>query len=359
MELKNTRNVDQYVFGSGAVKQLGGVLKTRFYDLRPCCVYCVDSFFEGSDLLGRLPISSNDQVLFINTVDEPKTTLIDSLVEKIISQSKGDIDCVIGVGGGIVLDVAKAIANMLTNDGPAQDYQGWDLLKHPAIYKIGIPTLSGTGSEASRTCILTNVEKGIKLGMNSDYTLFDQLILDPDLTATVPREQYFYTGMDTYLHCMESLRGSYRNAIVDALSQKAIDLCREVFLSDDMQSAQNRERMMIASYFGGCAAGNVGVVHPLSAGLSVALGTHHGIANCIVMNVMDEFYPSEYKEFVAMKIKQNVDVPSAVCADLTPAQYEQLFASSICHEKPLKNALGENFRDILTKEKMISIFKRM
>lgn len=64
--------------------------------------------------------------------------------------------------------------------------------------------------------------------MNSDFTIYDQLILDPDLTKTVP-EQYFYTGMDTYIHCIESLNGRYRNAIGDAFSHQAIALCRDVF----------------------------------------------------------------------------------------------------------------------------------
>ena len=134
------------------------------------------------------------------------------------------------------LDTAKAVANLLTNPGKAEDYQGWELVKSPAVYKIGIPTLSGTGSECSRTCVLTNIPKNLKLGMNSDYTVYDQLLLDPDLLATVPRDQYFYTGIDTFMHCVESLQGSYRNAIIDAFSVRAVQLCEEIFLSDDMMS---------------------------------------------------------------------------------------------------------------------------
>ena len=85
------------------------------------------------------------------------------------------------MGGGIAIDVAKAISNLLTNSGSAADYQGWDLVKHPGVFKIGIPTLSGTGAEATRTCVLTNKENGLKLGMNSDFTVYDQVILDPNL----------------------------------------------------------------------------------------------------------------------------------------------------------------------------------
>jgi hypothetical protein len=111
-----------------------------------------------------------------------------------------------------------------------------------------VPTLAGTGSECSRTCVLSNVKKRLKLGMNSDHTVFDQVIMDPELTRSVPRDQFFHTGMDTYMHCFETLTGSYRNRIVDALAEKAVSMCEDIFLSDDMMSEVNLEKMMIASY---------------------------------------------------------------------------------------------------------------
>ena len=60
----------------------------------------------------------------------------------------------------------------------------------------------------------------------------DQIILDPKLTNTVPRNQYFYTGMDAYIHCIEALAGSYRNSIGDAFARETINLCRKVFKSE-------------------------------------------------------------------------------------------------------------------------------
>ena len=77
------------------------------------------------------------------------------------------------------MDLAKAVALMLTNPGSSQDYQGWDLVQVPGVYKAGVPTLSGTGAEVSRTAVLIGPTK--KLGLNSDYTPFDQVLLDPDL----------------------------------------------------------------------------------------------------------------------------------------------------------------------------------
>jgi 3-deoxy-alpha-D-manno-octulosonate 8-oxidase len=267
----------------------------------------------------------------------------------------------VGFGGGITLDTAKAVANLLTNGGRAEQYQGWDLVKVPGAHKIGVPTISGTGSEATRTCVMTNARTGLKLGMNSDYTVFDHVILDPELTATVPRDQYLYTGMDAYVHCMESLGGQYRNAIGDAYARETMSLCRQVFLSDDMMSAAGRERLMVASYLGGCAIATsyVGVVHPFSAGLSVVLGLHHCVANCIAMRAMREFYPEGCAEFWGMVERQRVHVPAGVARGLSEEQYLALYKATVVHERPLTNALGNDFRAVLTLEKVTSLFQEM
>jgi 3-deoxy-alpha-D-manno-octulosonate 8-oxidase len=58
-------------------------------------------------------------------------------------------------------DTGKAVSNLLRNPGNAEDYQGWDLVKNPGVYKIGVPTISGTGAEASRTCVMTNPKNGL------------------------------------------------------------------------------------------------------------------------------------------------------------------------------------------------------
>ena len=206
---------------------------------------------------------------------------------------------------------------------------------------------------------MTDKRTGLKLGMNSEYTVFDQLILDPDLTASVPRNQYFYTGMDAWIHCVESLAGSYRNLLGDAYSAQAINLCREVFKDDQMMSDVNRAKLMVASYLGGSAIAMsyVGTVHPFSAGLSVVLGIHHCVANCIAMTGMEFFYPSEHREFMNMLERQAISLPQGVCANLSEMQYKALYRATIIHEKPLTNALGVGFRKILTENRVRKIFE--
>ena len=360
--IKNVRNVQRYIFGEGMISSLESILSKKKKTREAVTVYFIDMIFEkNKEILSLLPICENDELIFVSTVDEPTTEYIDYLVASLDKKLVNKPCAIVGLGGGVTLDTTKAVSNLLGNGGLASDYQGWDLLKKPGIFKVGIPSLSGTGAEATRTCVLTNKASGLKLGMNSDYTVFDQIIMDPSLTKTVPLEQYFWSGMDAYIHCIEALQGSYRNPIGDAFSRETINLCRSVFSSLDMKSAVNREKLMVASYLGGCsiATSYVGVVHPFSAGLSVVLGVHHCVANCIVMRAMEEFYPEAYKEFWYFVELQKVNIPEGICRGLTEKEYAALFAATIVHEKPLTNALGDNFRNILTKDKVTAIFKMM
>jgi 3-deoxy-alpha-D-manno-octulosonate 8-oxidase len=362
--IKLVKNIGSFTFGGGSLSDL-----PKFVDVRRArggsegkVIYFIDEFFTNQKAtLAKLSVQPQDRIEFVSTQDEPTTDQINALVECLTSAGYAKPALLVGLGGGTTLDVTKAVANLLTNGGNAEKYQGWDLVKVPAVYKIGIPSISGTGSEATRTCVMTNTKTGLKLGMNSDHTVFDHLVLDPNITATVPRNQYFYTGMDAYIHCVESLAGSYHNAVGDAYSRETINLCRHVFLSEDMMSAPSREKMMVASYLGGCAIATsyVGLVHPFSAGLSVVLKLHHCVANCIVLRAMEEFYPQAREEFLAMADRQKVTIPTGVCKNLSAEQFRALYDATIIHQKPLTNALGDGFRDILTLDKVVSVFQKM
>lgn len=366
--LKNNKNVLRFAFGAGCLDEAAPL----FDELRSAkgaetgrIVFFIDHFFKDGRLAARLPVADDDRIVYVDTTDEPKTGGIDALVADLeadgLRAEGGRSACVVGVGGGITLDTAKAVANLLTNPGKAADYQGWDLVANPAVYKVGVPTLSGTGAETSRTCVLTNTEKLLKLGMNSDHTIYDQLILDPALTATAPRDQYFFTGMDTYIHCVESLKGRYRNPVGDSFSREALELCREVFTAKDMMDDAAREKLMVASYLGGIAIAHsfVGLVHPFSAALSVVLGAHHGVGNCIALAAMEEFYPEEAAFLKEMARDQGVAIPQGLTAGADDRTFEDLYAGTIIHEKPLANALGDGFKNVLTRDKVRSVFERM
>ena len=89
----------------------------------------------------------------------------------------------------------------------------------------------------------------LKLGINSYFTPFDQVILDPELTEGVPKEQWFYTAMDCYIHCVESLTGSYLNAFSKTYGETALELCKEVFLGS-LSPSESQDKLMMASWHG-------------------------------------------------------------------------------------------------------------
>lgn len=353
------KNISQINFDFGAIHNLN----QRIYDLnikKSEIIIFVDIYFKNK--LSTLSIDQGEygMLFFYDTKDEPTVEVIDDYVMKIRKKIPSP-SLIVAIGGGSTLDTGKAVSNLITNHGKAEDYQGWDLLTKKGIYKIGIPTISGTGAESSRTCVMINKKRNIKMGMNSNFSVYDELILDPNITSTVPFNQFFYTAMDTYIHSIESLNGNLRNPFSDSFSNKALSLCRDVFLDVNPKSDTNREKLMLASYFGGVAIANsmVGIIHPFSAGLSSVFGTHHCLANCIVMKEMEEFYPKEVEEFNYIIKKLKIDLPRIKILNEEQEIYKKLYEATIIHERPLKNALGDSFKAVLDFDKVTEIFKKI
>lgn len=357
---RNFKTVDRVIFGRGCFNQLDLILAERRSKKRPAMVFVVDDVFKEAPLKERLPLHPQDMLLWVNVDDEPKTHYVDQLTDQVhqtVTASDADLPSgIIGIGGGSTMDLAKAVALMLTNPGKAADYQGWDLIKNPAVYHAAVPTISGTGAEVSRTTVLTGPQK--KLGINSDHTVFDQVVLDPELTATAPKEQRFYTGMDCYIHCIESLNGTYLNAFSQAYGEKALALCRQVFLDNDPESD---DKLMMASFFGGMsiAYSQVGVCHALSYGLSFVLGLHHGIGNSIAFGYLEEFYPEGVTEFRQMLDQQQIQLPRGVVSGASDAEVEKMVDVALVLEPLWENALGTHWRTLMPRERIRSLYEKM
>ncbi len=349
---RNFKMIANVVFGRGCFDQLDEILGKQRKNPDAWMVFVTDDVFKGKTLEKRLPLHKQDMLLWVNVKDEPKTAYVDRLTQEVKNFSGIRPSGVIGIGGGSAMDLAKAVSLMLTNPGSSQDYQGWDLIQNPAVYHAAVPTLSGTGAEVSRTAVLTGPEK--KLGLNSDYTVFDQVILDPELIRDVPADQRFYTGMDCYIHCVESLQGTYLNEFSRSYGEKALDLCRDVFLHD----AQDRDdKLMMASYFGGMsiAYSQVGACHALSYGLSYILGTHHGIGCCIVFDQLEEFYPGGVAEFRIMKEKHGILLPKNLTAGLDDRQMDAMTTVALGLDPLWENCLGPDWKTIMTPERTKSL----
>jgi 3-deoxy-alpha-D-manno-octulosonate 8-oxidase len=355
---KNLRVVPHLIFGRGSLAQLGDVLANKRTDTSCPMVFLIDEVHEGKAWVKSLPCHDSDLLIFVNVDEEPKTRYVDELTDRVKSFSNRQADGVIGIGGGSTMDLAKAVALMITNPGSAADYQGWDLVKYPGVYHVGIPTLAGTGAEVSRTTVLTGPTR--KLGINSDYTPFDQIILDPDLVKGAPREQRFYTAMDTYIHGAESLDGTFINEFSRAYADKSMDLCREVFLGE-LDDDTSDEKLMIGSYFGGMsiAYSQVGVCHALSYGLSFLLGTKHGIGNCIVFEHLEDYYPESVREFRQMVACNDITLPTGITEGLTNEQFDTMIEVALGMEPLWENALGPDWRSIMTADKARGLYELM
>ncbi len=357
MKFRNFKLVGYVVYGRGCFNQLDEILSPHRKAGQPM-VFLVDHFFEGKELPNRIPLRENDVILFADVTTEPKTIYVDELATR-LRQEYGSVSGVIGIGGGSTLDLAKAVSLMMNNPGSSADYQGWDLVKFPGVYKVGVPTLSGTGAEVSRTTVLTGPTK--KLGMNSDFTPFDQIVLDPELTRDAPVNQRFYTGMDCYIHCIESLEGTFLNEFSKSYGEKALELCRKVFVEKERWDEGSDDQLMMASYAGGMsiAYSQVGVAHAVSYGLSYLLGTKHGIGNCIVMAHLEEFYPAGVREFKYMVEKNQIDIPKGVCHGLTDEQFERMIDVSMGMKPLWENALGKDWETKMTRDRLRSLYEKL
>ena len=357
MKFRNFKMVSYVVYGRGSFNQLDEILAPRRNGNSPM-IFLVDHFFEDKPLVNRIPLHSVDKIIFADVSFEPKTKQVDELANK-LKQQYGSISGIIGIGGGSVMDLAKAVALMMNNPGSSADYQGWDLVKCPGVYKAGIPTLSGTGAEVSRTTVLTGPTR--KLGMNSDFTPFDQIVLDPELTANVPVNQRFYTGMDCYIHCIESLTGTFLNEFSKSYGEKALNLCQEVFLSKEEWGAEQDDKLMMASYAGGMsiAYSQVGIAHAVSYGLGYLLGTRHGIGNCIVFDKLEEYYPDGVREFKLMVKKNKIEIPQHITRGLSDEQFETMINVSLGMKPLWENALGADWEKIMTREKLRALYEQL
>jgi 3-deoxy-alpha-D-manno-octulosonate 8-oxidase len=357
MKFRNFKMVDYVVYGRGSFDQLSEIIAPKRKNNAPM-VFLVDHFFENKPLVNRVPVEGKDKIIFADVTYEPKTTYVDNIAKQLKDEC-GEVSGVIGIGGGSTMDLAKAVSLMMTNAGSSADYQGWDLVKKPGVYKVGIPTLSGTGAEVSRTTVLTGPTK--KLGMNSDFTPFDQIVLDPELTRNAPVNQRFYTGMDCYIHCIESLQGTYLNEFSKSYGEKALELCQKVFVEKDKWDDESDDQLMMASYAGGMsiAYSQVGVAHAVSYGLSYLLGTKHGIGNCIVFDKLEEYYPEGVKEFKYMVSKNKIDIPQHITKGLSDADFNKMIDVSLGMKPLWENALGKDWEKTMTREKLRALYERL
>jgi 3-deoxy-alpha-D-manno-octulosonate 8-oxidase len=357
---KNFRNIDRVTYGRGSFSQLADTIAPQRSATHPHFVYVIDAWFRDRNFESQLNHLTGDLIYFID-VDphEPTTDQIDALRDGIL-KNIGLPAGVVGIGGGSILDIAKALALMLTNEGSSQLYQGLNLVKKAGVYHLGIPTISGTGAEVSMTAVLTGPEK--KLGLKCDWTVFNQVILDPELISSVPDDKWFYTGMDTFIHCIESHNGMRNNAFSLAYGDQALKLCREIYRGPKYgRSAENDDKLMVASLMGGLSLtySEVGVCHALSYGLSKILGTKHCYANCVIFQHLEDIYPAGVKEFKEMLAKNKISLPENLSKSWDTETISKMVQVSYNLPFMWEHAFGPEYRTRANPDFIADLFKRL
>jgi Alcohol dehydrogenase, class IV len=199
----------------------------------------------------------------------------------------GDVDLVIGIGGGSVLDVAKLLSVLCVADAPTLTALLAGEKPHKRTASLLIPTTAGTGSEATPNAILAIPEKETKVGIISPVMLPDYVALIPELTTSMPAHIASSTGIDALCHLIECFTATVANPVSDnyaLIGMKKLFASLEKTLAEpDNQEA--RLNMLWASYYGGAAIAHAGthLVHAMSYPLGGKYHLPHGVANAILL----------------------------------------------------------------------------
>lgn len=199
-----------------------------------------------------------ESVVFDQVMQNPLTT---TAAEGAAVAKENNCDVVVGVGGGSIMDCAKAIAFLAVNDGDINDYIFGIKQSETALPILLIPTTCGTGSEGNGFAVLTNPETGDKKSLRCNAIIAKASIVDPECMMTMPKAILASVGFDALCHCMEAYTSKIAQPFSDALSILAIELLGKhlVKLYHDTSLLESWEALSVASTIGGMVINTAGV----------------------------------------------------------------------------------------------------
>ena len=212
----------------------------------------------------------------------------------VTAYQQGAHDGVIAIGGGSALDVGKAIALMLGQNRPIWDFEDigdyWKRADPDAIAPvIAIPTTAGTGSEVGRASVITNTQTHRKVIVFHPLMLPKTVILDPELTVSLPAGLTAATGMDAFVHCFEAWCAPGFHPMADGIALEGMRLVAEALPKATSNGAdlEARTKMLAAASMGAVAfQKGLGGVHAIAHPVGARFGTHHGLTNAVILPYM-------------------------------------------------------------------------
>jgi alcohol dehydrogenase class IV len=280
------------IFGAGRFGQLGDLARPLGQN---ALLVTGSHALESSGKLEALKkalAASGVGVLHLATSGEPA---IESVEKAAASAREAKCDLVIAVGGGSVIDLAKAVAALLTNDGALLDYlevlgQG-RVLQKPAVPFIAVPTTAGTGAEVTANAVIRDPVSRQKVSLRSRFLLPTLAVVDPELTHSLSPEITAQSGLDALVHLVEAYTSKRAQAMTDLFCEDGISrIGRSLLRAYEGGNHDAREDMSMASLEGGVALANAGLgaVHGIAAILGGAYGIPHGLAcACLLPHVVE------------------------------------------------------------------------
>lgn len=290
------------VFGCGKVKMTGEL--TKPYGKKALIVTGKSSAKKSGlydKVVESLQAAGIDFVLYDKVSQNPLTT---TAVEGAEFARENDCDVVVAIGGGSIMDCAKAIAFLAVNEGDINDYIFNRKKSDKALPLILIPTTCGTGSEGNGFAVLTNPENGDKKSLRTNAVIAKVSIVDPECMMTMPKNVLASVGFDALCHCIEAYTSRIAQPFTDALALYAMSLIAENLVSVYQGTSQKDgwEKITLASTIGGMVINTAGVTlshgmeHPASGLKDIVHGQGLAALTPVVIEASYKGAPSKFAE---------------------------------------------------------------
>jgi len=282
-------NPKRLAFGNGCIEQLFTDIQDSDYEkiflvAFPQILPSIESIIERIRTSGKR-IAIDDSIVSEPTIET---------LEAVLNNARAfNAECVVGIGGGSVLDVAKLVAALCDNFQTTQDVIGIGKLNSRSKKLICLPTTSGTGSEMSPNAIILDKSDQQKKGVISPFLVPDASYIDPLLTMSVPPSVTAATGMDAMSHCLEAYANKFAHPVVDLYALEGIRLVASNLKRayDNGEDEKARANLALASVYGGMCLGpvNTAAVHAIAYPLGSEFHIAHGLSIAVLLPYVMEF----------------------------------------------------------------------
>src|SRR5438477_5055016 len=239
-------------------------------------------------------------VLFDGVEENPTTKHVEAGRE--VAKARG-VDCLVAVGGGSTMDVAKGVNFLLTNGGTMTDYKGFGKATKPMLPSVGVPTTAGTGSEAQSYALIADESSHLKMACGDRKAAFRIALLDPEVTFTQPPRVTAVTGIDSVAHAIESYVTTKRSALSQMFARRAWRLLEANFerVLERPRDLSARAAMQLGAHLAGMAIENsmLGCCHACANPLTAHYGLTHGMAVGVMLPHVIRFNASAVRSVYA------------------------------------------------------------